>query len=82
MRIAATILFILGAMFSSAAIDRWRLPYNEQGRYFDVENGIVLDEDGVLVYVVIALILLLAASCLLLINLIHRRKEIRQEVRG
>lgn len=51
------VLFLASAFSALAAIiallawaDRRGLPYNEEGRYFDLDQGVVLHEQSVAIY--------------------------------
>ena len=50
MRLLTTILALIGGLFSILAYSRARLPYNEEGRYYDATAGVVYDTDAVTAY--------------------------------
>ena len=61
----AALLCTATALLAFLALHRALLPYNEQGRYFDVENGVVYDEGSAVVYGLLAgLFALAAAACI------------------
>ena len=49
MRLSGTLLAIPGTLMLGLAIQRARLPYNEEGRYFDATEGVVYRTDAALV---------------------------------
>ena len=50
MRLLTTIFALIGGLFSILAYSRARLPYNEEGRYYDATAGVVYDTDAVTAY--------------------------------
>ena len=56
--IIATGLGLLSLLFSSVAIQRFQMPYNTEGNYFDEETQIVYHQQSVIVYVILTVVLL------------------------
>ncbi len=61
MRILAAIFGAIGLLFGAWAYSRAQLPYNEEGRYFDVTEGVVYDTDSIVAFGSIAGLLLAIA---------------------
>lgn len=59
--VTATLLCAATLLLGALSLRRAALPYNEQGRYFDVANGVVYDEGAAVVYGMLAGLFALAA---------------------
>lgn len=53
-KIAVAVCLILTLFFAWVSIDRYQMPYNEGGNYFDVASGVNYHDGGSLVYGLIA----------------------------
>ncbi|RYE53197.1 MAG: hypothetical protein EOP48_14910 [Sphingobacteriales bacterium] len=70
--IAFTIILIaLTTLFGWTFINRWTMPFNSEGNYFDQNAGVVYHQQSVLVYGLITLFLL---SFTVLIGLLTRKR--------
>ena len=58
--IFAALLAAIG--FAGLAVQRARLPYDENGRYFDPASGTVHDEQAVITYTMLAICFALVAA--------------------
>ena len=76
MRLGGTLLAIPGILMLGLAIHRSRLPYNEEGRYLDVAEGVVYRTEAALAYGLIALLILLGSAALLVLASIRERKRL------
>lgn len=56
----AALFFCAGAMSAWVWNSRRSLPYNEQGRYFDADDAVVLSEQAVGIYGITAIVLIMA----------------------
>jgi hypothetical protein len=54
--LASAASVLLAGMLLSEFLYRWSLPYNELGRYFDVEHAVVYDDSALLLYGSLSLI--------------------------
>ena len=52
-------LFTAGGLVTWLCIERLMLPYNKEGRYFDTIDDVSYDEQAILVYCFIAIILII-----------------------
>lgn len=55
-------LFAISSVFACAFYIRWAMPYNEEGRFFDLESLIVYKQQSVLVYGLLAITALVLAT--------------------
>jgi hypothetical protein len=54
--LASVTSVLLAGLLLTQFLYRWSLPYNDLGRYFDVENGVVYDDSALLLYGSLSLI--------------------------
>jgi hypothetical protein len=73
MRILGTILGAVGLLFGAWAYSRARLPYNEEGRFFDPAEGVVYKTDAVVAFGFIAGVFLALAVVLFALTFIFNR---------
>ena len=57
-------LALIGGLFAWICKARLTLPYEENGRYFDAETGVALDQDAALAYGFIAFVAFALAGAL------------------
>ena len=67
-RPTAILLLVAGAALGALFWQRWSLPYNEQGRYFDAAQGVVYEAQAAEVYGMLSGILMLAGVMVLVIG--------------
>lgn len=65
-RLLGFALLIAGAFFAGLWWQRAGLPYNEQERYFDSDTAVVYQENSVVVYAGLAVLVALIGAALLL----------------
>ncbi len=53
------ILFVLTILFAWTFVNRWTIPFNSEGNYFDENTSVVYHEQSVLIYGLITISLLL-----------------------
>ncbi len=71
----ATVFLLAGILLGLLALRRSRLPYNEQGRYFDAEVSVVYKDSAVVAYGMMAAAGLTMGSLLLGASFLGRHKR-------
>ena len=57
--ILTMILVALTTLFAWIFVNRWKMPFNSEGKYFDAGSGVVYHQQSVIVYGLITIFLLL-----------------------
>ena len=72
MRLILTIVLALATILCAAlTLQRWRLDYNENGVYFDVDTAVTYDTDAIIGYGLVTVILFLATVGIRLVGRKH-----------
>jgi hypothetical protein len=74
LQVASIIVLLFGIFFVYEGILRLMLPYNELGRYFDVENAVVYHEGTGAAYVTMGILACVVGGAMLLFSVNKSKK--------